>query len=157
MKSQFGKLLFHLAHKKYFSVLLCMKAVLSLNFETDRNLFLDTQLNLKLQLFKERLFDAFKIKSKIYSKIRGWLRWGTKNVFSFCKQSTKFSILQLWIFFNNAVVYIARWIYPHKAQISNESKSPAVSNKEILDCHGYNFEEHPEALICIRSLIEQIP
>ena len=36
-------------------------------FETDRNLYLDmrdTHLSLKLQLFKERLFDAFKRKSR---------------------------------------------------------------------------------------------
>ena len=41
-------------------------------FETDRNLYLDmrdTHLSLKLQLFKGRLFDAFK-KSKIGGRFR---------------------------------------------------------------------------------------
>ena len=31
-----------------------------------------------------------------------------------------------------------------KAQISNEFNSSAVSNKVILACHGYSFEEYPE-------------
>ena len=43
------------------------------------------------------------------------------------------------------MVYNANGLYPHKAQISNEFNSSAVSNKVILACHGYSFEEHPDA------------
>ena len=49
------------------------------------------------------------------------------------------------VFFNNSVVYNANGLYPHKAQISNEFNSSAVSNKGILACHGYSFEEYPDA------------
>ena len=48
------------------------------SFERDRNLYLDkrdTHLNFKLQLFKGRLFDAFKRKKKQNIKqMRGWFR-----------------------------------------------------------------------------------
>ena len=43
------------------------------------------------------------------------------------------------------MVYNANGLYPHKAQISNEFNSSAVSNKGILACHGYSFEEYPDA------------
>ena len=43
------------------------------------------------------------------------------------------------------MVYNANGLYPHKAQISKEFNSLAVSNKGILACHGYSFEEYPEA------------
>ena len=43
------------------------------------------------------------------------------------------------------MVYNANGLYPHKAQISNELNSSAVSNKSILASHGYRFEEYPEA------------
>ena len=43
------------------------------------------------------------------------------------------------------MVYNANGLYPHKAQISNEFNSLAVFNKGILACHGYSFEEYPEA------------
>ena len=43
------------------------------------------------------------------------------------------------------MVYNANGVYPHKAQISNEFNSSAVSNKGILACHGYSSEEYPEA------------
>ena len=43
------------------------------------------------------------------------------------------------------MVYNANGLYPHKAQISNEFNSPAVSNKGILARNGYSFEEYPEA------------
>ena len=49
-------------------------------FETDRNLYLDmrgTHLSLKLQLFKERLFDAFK-KKKQNTK-QNWRKIQMKN------------------------------------------------------------------------------
>ena len=43
------------------------------------------------------------------------------------------------------MVYNANELYPHKAQISNEFNSSAVSNREVLACHGYSFKEFPSA------------
>ena len=43
------------------------------------------------------------------------------------------------------MAYNANELYPPKAQISNKFNSSAVSNKGILACHGYSFEEYPEA------------
>ena len=43
------------------------------------------------------------------------------------------------------MVYNANGLYSHKAQISNEFNSLSVSNKVILACHGYSFEEFPDA------------
>ena len=40
------------------------------------------------------------------------------------------------VYFNNTRVYNEK---------SNEFNSSAVSNKGILACHGYSFEEYPEA------------
>ena len=39
----------------------------------------------------------------------------------------------------------ANGLYLHKAQISNELSSSAVSNEGILACHGYSFEEFRDA------------
>ena len=43
------------------------------------------------------------------------------------------------------MVYNANELYPHKAHISNEFNSSALSNLGILACHGYSFEEFSEA------------
>ena len=43
------------------------------------------------------------------------------------------------------MVYNANGLYPNKAHISKEFNSSAVSNKGTLACHGYSFEEYPEA------------
>ena len=118
-------------------------------FETDRNLYLDmrdTHLSLKFQLFKGRMFDAFK-KEKAEHKAKSeedsdeepqtYLTYVNNllhSLFSNCE-----------IYFNNTMVYNANGLYPHKAQISNKFNSPAVSNKGILACHGYSFEENPDA------------
>ena len=64
-------------------------------------------------------------------------------------------------YFNNTMVYNANGLYPHKAQISNKFNanglyphkaqisnkfnSSVVSNKGILACHGYSFEEYPDS------------
>ena len=118
-------------------------------FETDRNLYLDlrdTHISLKLQLSKGRLFEAFK-KEKAEHKAKSeedsdeepqtYLTYVNNllySLFSNCE-----------VYFNNTMVYNANGLYPHKAQISNEFNSSAVSNKGILACHGYSFEEYPEA------------
>ena len=49
------------------------------------------------------------------------------------------------VYFNNTMDYNANGLFPHKAQISNEINSSAVSNKELLACHGYSFKEYPVA------------
>ena len=46
--------------------------------------------------------------------------------------------------FNNTMAYNANGLYTHKAQISKEFNSSAVSSKGILACHGYSFEEYRE-------------
>ena len=61
------------------------------------------------------------------------------------------------VYFKNTMVYNANRLYPHKAQISNEFNSSAVSIKGIVACHGYSLKKILMHLICIHSLIEQIP
>ena len=43
------------------------------------------------------------------------------------------------------MVYNTNGLYPPKAQISNKFNSSAVSNKGIPACHGFSFEEYPDA------------
>ena len=43
------------------------------------------------------------------------------------------------------MVYNANGLYPHKTKISNDFNSSALSNKGILACHGYTFEEFSKA------------
>ena len=118
-------------------------------FETDRNFYLDmhhTHFSLKLQLFKGRLFDAFK-KEKAEHKAKSeedsdeepqtyltYVNSVLLSLFSNCE-----------VYFNNTMVYNANGLYPHKAQISNEFNSSAVSNKGLIACHGYSFEACPDA------------
>ena len=118
-------------------------------FETDLNLQLDmrhTHLSLKLQLLKGKLFDAFK-KEKAEHKAKPeknsdeepqvyltYVNNPLHSLFSNCE-----------VYFNNTMVYNANGLYPHKAQISNELHSSAVSNKGILACHGYSFDDCPQA------------
>ena len=45
------------------------------------------------------------------------------------------------VYFNNTMVYNANGLYPHKAKVSNEFNSSAVSTKRILACHRHCFEE----------------
>ena len=105
-----------------------------------------THLSLKLQLFKGRLFEAFK-KEKAEHKAKSEEDSNEEpptylsnvnnllhSLFSNCE-----------VYFINTRVYNANGLYPHKAQISNEFNSSAVSNKGILVYHGYSFEEYPEA------------
>ena len=49
------------------------------------------------------------------------------------------------VYFNSTMVYNANGLYHHKAQISKEFNSSAVSNKGLLACHGYSFQEFPDA------------
>ena len=43
------------------------------------------------------------------------------------------------------MAYNANGLYPDEAQISNELKSSAVSEKGVLACNEYGFEENPVA------------
>ena len=113
-------------------------------FETDRNLYLDMRdahLSLKLQLLKGKFIDAFK-KEKAEHKAKSeedsdeeaqtyltYVNTLLHSLFSNCE-----------LYFNNTMVYNANGLYHHKAQISNEFNSSAVSKKGILACHGYSFE-----------------
>ena len=61
------------------------------------------------------------------------------------------------VYFNKTMVYNADGLYPQKEQISNELIYSSVSDKGILACHEYNFEDFRKHWICTRSLIQQIP
>ena len=106
----------------------------------------DTHPSLKLHLFTGRLFEAFK-KEKAEYKAKSeedsddepqtyltYLNNLLYSLFSNCE-----------VYFNNTMVYNANGLYPHKAQITTEFNSSAVSYKGILACHVYSFEEYPEA------------
>ena len=43
------------------------------------------------------------------------------------------------------MVYNANGLYANKTQISNEFNWSTVSNKGIFTCHGYSFEDYPDA------------
>ena len=102
----------------------------------------DIHLSWKLLLFKERLFDAFK-KEEAEHKAKSeddseeepesYLTYANNLMFSL------FSNCE--VYFNNRMAYNANGLYHHKAQLSNEFNSSAVSKKEILACHGYSFVE----------------
>ena len=43
------------------------------------------------------------------------------------------------------MIYNAKELCPLEAQKSNEFNSSALSNNGIIACHGYSFEEFPDA------------
>ena len=49
------------------------------------------------------------------------------------------------VFINTVMVYNANGLCPHEAQKSNKFNSSVVSNIGIIACHGYSFEEFPDA------------
>ena len=75
------------------------KSSVEFEFGTDRNLYLnmrDTHLSLKLHLFKERLFGAFKKeKSRTKNKVRERCKQGFRSLINLCEQTTIFTFLQL--------------------------------------------------------------
>ena len=84
---------------------------------------------------KEKAENAAKSKSDSDEEPQTYLSYVSNllhSLFSNCE-----------VYFNKTMVYNAIVLYPHKAQKSNEINSSAVSNKEILACHGYSFEEYP--------------
>ena len=102
-----------------------------------------TRVSVKLQLFKERLFEAFKEEKPDYkAKLEDdsdeepqiYLTYVNNLLFSL-KSNCE-------VYFDNKMVHKANGLYPQKAQISNEFSLSAVSNKGILACHGYSFEDY---------------
>ena len=88
----------------------------------------DTHLSLKLQLFKGRLFDAFKrekaeLKAKSEDDSDEELEPFLINV-----NNVKFIFTIQWFTMDNTMV--VNGLYPHKAQILNEFNSSAVIYKE---------------------------
>ena len=112
--------------------------------ETDRNLYLDmrdTHLSLKLQLFKGRLFDAFKKEKAEHKPKTEDDSDEEPQTFLTNVNNLLYSLFSnCEVYFNNTMVYNAS-----KAQKLNEFNSSVVSNKGILACHGYSFEDYPDA------------
>ena len=106
----------------------------------------DTHPHLKLHLFKGRLFDAFKKEKaghKAKSEENSDEEPQTYLIYVNYLLQSLFSNYE--VYFNTTIVHNVNGLYPHKARISNEFNSSAVSNKGILACHGYSFEENPDA------------
>ena len=104
-------------------------------FETDRNLYLDMRDNYhssKLQLFKGRLFDAFK-KEKAEHKAKSEEDSDEEPQpdLIYVNNVLHFLFSNCEVYFNNTMVYIANGLYPHKAQIWNEFNSSAVRNHNL--------------------------
>ena len=118
-------------------------------FEMDRNLYLDmrdTQLSLKLQLFKGRLFAAFKKeKAEHKAKSENDSVEEPQTYFSYVNNLVHSLFFNCEVYFIYTMVCYANVLYPHEAQISNKFNSSALINKGILDFHGYHFEEFREA------------
>ena len=105
----------------------------------------DSHLKLKLQLFKGRLFDAFeKEKAEHISKSENDSDEEPQTYLTYVNNLLHSLFSNCDVYFNNTMVYNANGLYPHKAQITNEFNSSAMSNKGILACHEYSFEEYPD-------------
>ena len=117
----------------------------------------DTHLSFKLQLFKGRLFDAFKKeKTEHNAKSEDDSDEKPQIYLTFVNNLLYYPFSNCEVYFNITIVYNASGLYPHKAQISNKFESSAVGNKGILAFHGYSFVKFRKHWICIRSLIEKI-
>ena len=134
---------------------------LEFEFETDRNLYLDmrdTHLSLKLQLFKGRLFDAFK-KEKAEHKAKSeedseeepqtyltYVNTLLHSLFSNCE-----------VYFNNTMLTIPMdYILIRHKYLTNSTRQQCVIKEYLLvmDTVLKNILMH---LICTQSLIEQNP
>ena len=102
-----------------------------------------THFSLKLQLFKGRLFDAFK-KDKTEHDSEDDSDEEPQTYLTYVNNLLHSLISNCEIYFNTTVVYNANGLYLHKAQISNTFNFSAVSNKGILACQGYKFAEYPD-------------
>ena len=95
-------------------------------FEIDRNLYLDmrdTNLSLKLQFFKERLFDTFnQEKAELKVKLEYDSDQELQTYLTYLNNLLPSLFSNCEVYFNKTMVYNANEIYPHKAQISNEFK-----------------------------------
>ena len=98
-------------------------------FETDSNLYLDMRdihLSLKLQLFKGRLFEAFKIeKAEHKAKLEEDSDEEPLTYLTYVNNLLHSLFSNCEVYLNNTMVYNAIGLYTHKAQISNKFNSPA--------------------------------
>ena len=121
-----------------------LKAVLSLNLKPivfSTLIMRDTHLFLKLQLFKGRLFDAFKKeKAEHKAKSEDDSDDEPEPYLPYVNNLLHYPFSNCEVYFINAMICNANVLYPHKAQISNEFNSSAVINKGIFACHGYSFK-----------------
>ena len=110
-------------------------------FGTDRNLYLDLR-GTRLSFNYSRddclmLSRGKKQNIKQNPTIRSSLH--------LCKNLLHSLLSNREVCFNNTMAYTANGLYSHKAQISIEFNSSAVSKKRLLAFHGYNFEDFPDA------------
>ena len=106
----------------------------------------DNHPSLRLQFFRGRLFDAFKKEKEEHkAKLEEDSDEGPQTYLNYVSNLLHALFSNCEVYFKNTMVYNANGLYPHKAQISNDFISSAVSNKGILACHGYSFEENLEA------------
>ena len=116
-----------------------MKTVLSSDMR-------DSHLSLKLQLFKGRLFDAFKKeKSEPEAKSEDDSEEEPKTYLSSVDNLLDYLFSNCELTFNNTRASNAMEINPQREQLLNEFSLSALSNKRTLACHGYSFEELREA------------
>ena len=89
-----------------------------IEFETDRNLYLDmrdTHLSLKLQLFKGRLFDAFKNeKAEHIAKSEEDSDEEPQTYLTYVNNLLNSLFSNCEVYFNNTMVYNANGLYPHR-------------------------------------------
>ena len=103
----------------------------------------DTHLNLKLHLFKGRLFGAFKKKSEHKAKSEDESDEESESYLTYVNNPLFSLFSECVVNFNKTRVFNA--LYPHKAQISNKINSTSGISKGILAGHGYSIEDIPGA------------
>ena len=125
MKSKFWKEIISSYIQEVFPSTSLDESSIEFEFETDRNLYLeirDTHLSLKLQLFKEKLFEAFKnekAENKAKSEQDSDEEPQTCLTYVNNLQHSLFSNCE--VYFNNTKVYNANGLYPHKHKYRKNS------------------------------------
>ena len=81
----------------------------------------DTHISLKLQIFRERLFDAFKKeKAEHKAKSEEDSDEESQTYLTYVNNLLHSLFFNYEVYFNNTMVYNANGLHPHKAQILNE-------------------------------------
>ena len=140
-----------------------MKTAMSLNFKTDRNVYVDlrqTYLALKIKLVKGRGFDSYTTteKKKERKEHTVFTETGDDDVEFIGKDEgvphithvnnilhSIFTNAELYI--NKHQIYISNELYAHKSHISNNFRNTLSDYKGVLHCEGYDYEEDPENLL----------